>query len=388
MSRADIPLELAERLWRQGRVEAAVAACHDALAVDASDASVHALLSELYLAEGFYEEATAAASRAIEIDPGCAPALLTLGLAYDRRGGLWDRSILVWQELAEVAPEFVTAYVQLGEALSISGFETEAVDAWKQALVLDPRSARAMYDLAIAALKTEGMATALPGFRKAGELDASQDDFFFELAGVDRTLSSTALAGAAADRDGWLRTAYALASEEEFILAASFVRRALDTDPDDAEALGLAGYLYLRQGAANEAMAVCLRALVISSRTPTAVYVLGDAFARQGGLSRNAARVFGALAKAVPGSPMPQVLHGECLLALQRYGDACTAFEHAVRLDPTLVRARYGLAAALLVEGEYTRAQHQIARAAYYDTRDAGAFVGLWADHVADRDRT
>ena len=133
---------------------------------------------------------------------------------------------------------------------------------------------------------------------------------------------------------------------------------------------------------------MCLRALVISSRTPTAVYVLGDAFARQGGLSRNAARVFGALAKAVPASPMPQVLHGECLLALQRYGDACTAFEYAVHLDPTLVRARYGFAAALLVEGDYARAHHQIARAAYYDTRDGGAFVGLWADHVASRDRT
>ena len=48
-----------------------------------------------------------------------------------------------------------------------------------------------------------------------------------------------------------------------------------------------------------------------------------------------------------------------------------------MRLDPTLVRARYGLAATLLVEGEYTRAQHQIARAAYYDARDAGASIGL-----------
>jgi tetratricopeptide (TPR) repeat protein len=386
VSRVDIPLELAERLWRQGRVDSAVAACHDALGIDASDAAVHALLSELYLTQDFYEEAIAAASRAIEIDPSCAPALLTLGLAYDRRGGLWDRSVLVWQELSEVNPDFVTAHVQLGEALSVSGFEAEAIEAWKSALLLDPRCARAMYDLAIAAVKAEGMATALPGFRKAGELDASQDDFFFELAGVDRARSSTALAGAAADRDGWLRCAYALASEEDFLAAAGYVRRILDGDPDDAEALGLAGYLYLRQGAANEAMAVCLRALVGSSRTPTAVYVLGDAFARQGGLARNAARVFGALAKAVPASPMPQVLHGECLLALQRYRDASTAFTHAVRIDPTLVRARFGLAAALLVEGEYSRAQHEIMRAAYYDTREAGSFVALWADYLAGRD--
>ncbi len=41
-----------------------------------------------------------------------------------------------------------------------------------------------MYNMAIAALKKEGVATALPGFRKAGELDPSQDDLFFALADV------------------------------------------------------------------------------------------------------------------------------------------------------------------------------------------------------------
>ena len=97
---------------------------------------------------------------------------------------MWDQSILVWHELAEVRPELVTAHVQLGEAFAAAAFPDEAIDAWKPALELDPRESRAMYNLAVAALKREGMATALPGFRKAGELDPSQDDFFFSLAGV------------------------------------------------------------------------------------------------------------------------------------------------------------------------------------------------------------
>ncbi len=107
----------------------------------------------------------------------------------------------------------------------------------------------------------------------------------------------------------------------------------------------------------NEAMAVGLRALSVSTKTPTAVYVLGAAFAKRPGLNRNAARVFGALARAVPEHPMPHVLLAESLLGLQRYGQARHEYHAAVELDPTLVRARFGLAAALLTQGEYAPAR-------------------------------
>ena len=162
----------------------------------------------------FYDEAIRAATAAIELDPDCAPAYLALGLAYDRRGGMWDQSILVWHELAEVVPDLVTAHVQLGEAFAAAAFDEEAIEAWRAALELDPAEARAMYNLAVAALKREGMATALPGFRKAGELDPSQDDFFFALAGIDDDGTPAPDPDEVpADREARLRGASALARE-------------------------------------------------------------------------------------------------------------------------------------------------------------------------------
>jgi tetratricopeptide (TPR) repeat protein len=317
---------LAEGLARQGHVAPAVDACYQALRNDDDDPLVHALLADLFLSGDFYDEAISAATRAIELDPACAPAFLALGLAYDRRGGMWDQSILVWHELAEVVPDLVTAHVQLGEAFSAAAFDTEAIEAWRAALELDPTEARAMYNLAVAALKREGMATALPGFRKAGELDPSQDDFFFSLAGVF----------------------------------------------DDGTP-------------APEAMAVALRSLAVSTRTPTAVYVLGAAFAKRPGLNRNSARVFGALAKAVPEHPMPHVLLAESLLSLQRYSQAKASYLRAVELDPTCVRARFGLAAVLLTEGEYSRAHWEIRRAGYHDTRRQGLFWQLYDEYAEGR---
>jgi len=377
---------LAEDLARHGHVASAVSACYEALSSTETDPLTHALLSDLFLEGDFYDEAIRAASRAIELDPDCAPAYLSLGLAYDRRGGVWDQSILVWHELAEVVPDLVTAHVQLGEAFAAAAFEEEAIEAWKHALELDPHEARAMYNLAVAALKKEGMATALPGFRRAGELDPSQDDFFFALAGVyDDGSPAPDPADVGTDRASRLDAAFALAFEEDYFSAVELIRTILDENPDDAEALALAGYLYLKQDSVNEAMAVALRGLSVSTRVPTAVYVLGAAFAKRPGLNRNAARVFGALAKAVPEHPMPHVLLAESLLGLQRYAQAKDAYVSAVELDPTLVRARFGLAAVLLTEGEHSRAHHEIRRAAYHDTRRQGLFWRLYDSYAEGR---
>lgn len=376
----------AEGLARQGHVAPAVDACYQALKNDDADPLIHVLLSDLFLSRDFYDEAIASATRAIELDPECAPAYLSLGLAYDRRGGMGDQSILVWHELAEVVPDLVTAHVQLGEAFSAAAFDTEAIDAWRKALELDPTEARAMYNLAVAALKREGMATALPGFRKAGELDPSQDDFFFSLAGIyDDGTPAPDPAEVEPDRASRLAAAFALAFEEEYFGAADLIRLILDEDPNDAETLALAGYLYLKQEAANEAMAVALRSLAVSTHTSTAVYVLGAAFAKRPGLNRNSARVFGALAKAVADHPMPHVLLAESLLSLQRYSQAKASYLRAVELDPACVRARFGLAAVLLTEGEYSRAHWEIRRAAYHDTRRQGLFWRLYDSYAEGR---
>jgi tetratricopeptide (TPR) repeat protein len=377
---------VAESLARQGHVAAAVTACYDALGTEERDPVTYALLADLFLDGDFYEEAIRAATRAIELDPGCAPAYLALGLAYDRRGGMWDQSILVWHELAEVAPDLVTAHLQLGEALSAAAFPEEAIESWRTALALDAVEPRAMYNLALAALRREGMATALPGFRKAGELDPSQDDFFFALAGVhDDGQPAPDPVGVSSDRRSRLDAAFALAFEEDFFAAADLIRLILDEEDGDAEALALAGYLYLKQEAVNEAMAVALRALAVSTKTPTAVYVLGCAFAKRPGLNRNAARVFDALAKAVPEAPMPHVLLAESLLGLQLFDSAKASYMRAVELDPACVRARFGLAAVLLTEGEHALASWEIRRAAYHDTRRLDVFWRLYDEYAEKR---
>ncbi len=373
---------LAEDLSRAGRTGSAVEACVVALEDDPNDPIAHALLAELLLREDFYDRAIAEATEAIECDPSCAPAYLVLGLGYDRRGGMWDQSVLVWHELAEVVPDLVTAHVQLGEAFSAASFEGEAIEAWTRALELDPTEPRAMYDLAVAALRREGPATALPGFRRAGALDPSQDELFLDIVGVSGSERVPPVDELPDDRDARLEAAAVYAAREDFLGATEVVRKVLDRGAEDARALALAAYAYVKQEADNEAMACALRALQIAPDDAAALYCLGVVYAKRPGLYRQAARAWATLAYAVPEHPMPHVLLAEALVGLQRYARAREAYLVAVRLDPACVRARFGLAAVYVTEGRHAEASWEIRRAAYYDTKRKDLFWRLFDDYV------
>ncbi|MBN1192913.1 MAG: tetratricopeptide repeat protein [Coriobacteriia bacterium] len=378
-------LMTAEELARSGAVGAAVEACFEARALGDREPRVHALLAHLMLEGDFYDQAIAEATQAIEIDPNCSAAYLALGLAYDRHGGMSDQSVLVWHELAEVVPDLVTAHVQLGEAFAAAEFEDEALESWNRALELDPKEARATYNLAIASLKREGMALALPLFRQAGELDPSQDELFFRLLGLKEP-SSVPIdpAGVEPTREARIAAAGLALQAEDLFSAADLVRMVLDENPDDPEALALAAYAYLKQEAANEAMACALRALSLDPELPIALYCLGVVYARRTGLNRHAARVFIALAKRAGSHALVHVLLAESLMGLQRFEAAGGSYRRAVRLDPACVRARFGLAASCLTEGRHAEAQWEIRRAGYYDTKRQGLFWRLYDDYAGE----
>ncbi|MDY0087154.1 MAG: tetratricopeptide repeat protein [Coriobacteriia bacterium] len=374
-------LAQAEEFARQGNVAAALAAAEQALSVDDKDAHTHCLLAALMLDEGFNEPAVAAAARAIEIDTQCAAAYLVLGLAYDRIGGMGDRSVLVWHELAEVAPDLAIAYVQLGEALYSAALHDEAVSAWERALELDPRDSRATYLLAIAAQSRQGTGAALAGFRRAAEFDLGQDEFFFALAGFERlapppaALDIAHIGPGAAKR---LEVAYAFAAHEEYLKAAELIRAVLSESPDTVSALALAAYLYLKQDAINEATACALRAVALDGSDAAAIYALGMTLARRPALAHHATRLFSTLAEIAPSHTMSFVLLAESELALQHYAAAGDAYDRAIALDPGSVRALFGKAVVSLTQGDHSSAKWALGRAARFDIERAGCFWALY----------
>lgn len=388
MSERSPGLALAEDLARRGDVAGALSACERQLSADEGDARTHCLFAALMLGEGFNEPAAAAASRAIEIDTECAAAYLVLGLAYDRVFGMGDRSILVWHELAEVVPDLAIAHVQLGESLYSAGLHSEALDAWNHALTLSPRHPRTMYLLALAALKREGIAAALGGFRRAGEFDPDQDEFFFALAGFEHLACPAAAFDIAHIGSGVARrleAAYACASHGRYFEGSELIRAVLSESPEEVSALALAAHLYLKQDAVNEATACALRAVTLDGRSAVAICAVGMAFARRPALAHHTARLFSALAELASEHAMSFVLLGESEFALQHYAAAGEAYSRGVELDTGCVRALFGEAAVALTQGDHTRAEWAVRRAARADIERGGYFWTLY-DRPAGRE--
>ena len=175
-----------------------------------------------------------------------------------------------------------------------------------------------------------------------------------------------------------------LARAEDYFGAQDLVGGVLDIDPDDAPALALASYMYLKQEAVNEGMAIALRALIVDGE-------LTGRHLRPRRRLREAPGSGDALPRA--SSPRsPRRSHAtRCRTSCspsRSWGCSATArprtsYRRAVALDPACVRARFGLAAAYLTEGRHAEASWEIRRAAYYDTKRQGLFWRLYDDYAA-----
>lgn len=352
-----------------GRIDAAVRVCYETLALDDRDAGVHALLAQLMVLLGCDAEAIAAATRAIELDSGCAPAYLALGTAYDRSGTARDQALLVWHELAELTPEWPEAHVRLAEAYGAVDMDDDAEECWERALALDPHGVRALWGRSLVALRREGVGPALEFVRAAAEVDPEHDEFVRALA----TRAAASRAGAVGEVRA---TAHAAAIEalarDDALGALREARVALSADAGDALALAAASAAFQRQGADHEALATALRALEIEPDLPVTLAVLSQALHGWPGLARRRARVVIALAKAAPEEPHAHILLAESLLGLARFEQAEHAYRAALRLDAASVRAQYGLALVRLAQGSYADSSREARRGAALHIETSG----------------
>ena len=112
---------------------AAEASLRRALELVPHDGLVHMRLGLLLAALGRLDEATAAATRARDLDPLVAVRHTTLGIIqYDRRD--YDDGLRSMQRAIEVSPDYGAAYFGRGRILSAMGRHDEAIEATRLAL--------------------------------------------------------------------------------------------------------------------------------------------------------------------------------------------------------------------------------------------------------------
>ncbi|MFQ5409839.1 MAG: tetratricopeptide repeat protein, partial [Anaerolineales bacterium] len=194
-----------------GRLEEALSACNWAVELEPENRRAHTGLGEVFLARRQYAEAERAFQRAIELDPGAAAAFGGLGAAHLANGQL-PAAMAAYDRAAELEPDhpkhwsgrahvlaaqgkfedahaayrhaiglgglvgsdLAVAYNGFGAVCRVLGRPDEAVEAYQQAIVLDPSYAVPHSGLGVVFMEQgryEEAQSALQRALKLGELE-------------------------------------------------------------------------------------------------------------------------------------------------------------------------------------------------------------------------
>jgi tetratricopeptide (TPR) repeat protein/invasion protein IalB len=127
-------------LCQQATGEEAIAACTRMLALNPKNAVVFVVRGVAYFRRGDYDDAISDYERAIRLDPKLAVAYNDRGDAYNHKGD-YDRAISDYEQAIRLDPKLAIAYNNRGDAYNHKGDYDRAISDYEQAIRLDPKLA-------------------------------------------------------------------------------------------------------------------------------------------------------------------------------------------------------------------------------------------------------
>ena len=315
---------LGQALNAQRRRDEADVAYKQAIRIDGMNVLARVGLGELRIAEGLGEQAAHEFELAFQRQPTLVAAHLGLGNAL----ALQDRNVdalQCYEQALALNPRLPEAEYAAGFALARLGRPQEAETRYRRALTMRPDFAAAWVSLG-SLLRGRGQdAWASAALHRAVELRPDLIAGWINLAILERERRRPEQA------EAHLRTAFALnpaqietliawcqfrAAQNDLAGAWSWLRRALLSEPCNAEAVNVHGILLHSDGRFAEAVFAFERAEQLGSKSAASN-------------------------------------RGNSLLDLGRMPEALRAHEQAVEADPTHPGARYNLALTRLRLGEW-----------------------------------
>lgn len=142
---ADAALRYSSLLATEGKVEKAIQLLKDAAKEDPQNAYLHYILGECFLKTGNKDEAIAAISKALAIDPLMKSAYLKLSELYKGDNSKLEKLLL---KIITEIPQSSEAYCRLAEFYYHQGALRKAIATLKEAFTVDPQNPRIASNLA------------------------------------------------------------------------------------------------------------------------------------------------------------------------------------------------------------------------------------------------
>lgn len=139
-------VNLGEALGEQGKTDAAVRHCYEALRIKPDLVTPHLNLGVALRGQGNLNEAVNHFSMALQIKPDCAEAYYELGDTLIRKGD-FSGAIEHYLEAIRIKPDYVKAYKNLGVLLVRQNKNKAAIHNFSKAIQINPNYADVYYNL-------------------------------------------------------------------------------------------------------------------------------------------------------------------------------------------------------------------------------------------------
>jgi tetratricopeptide (TPR) repeat protein len=170
-----------QALFKQGKVDEAVAEYEQAVAIDPNLDAARLGLGEALMQERKFDAATEQFSKVLEANPENSAARLQIGVLRGWQGR-YDEAIAAFSEVLRRHPDDVAAHNNLGNVLTLQGKYEEALKHFEKAVQLSPNHATAHNNLALAYKRLGRTADAVAEYREAIRLNPEQTEAINNLA--------------------------------------------------------------------------------------------------------------------------------------------------------------------------------------------------------------
>jgi tetratricopeptide (TPR) repeat protein len=279
-------------LYRQGDIDAAMAAYEQAAALDPADPTPLVSLSQLLTLRGRTAEGVERAREAIGAAPDSAPALAALCMALDWDAGVGEQNKLqdalnACLSAIDLDPTYAEAHAYLAEVYADLGQTGQAVEQARLAVTLDDASVFAHRDLGYALEKQRNYQQAVAAYERASQIHPRLAQPYVDLGRIHKSQNRYQQALAAYEKATVVdpRSAYAaywlaLAYFEtgDYQRAAVVLKNATEVDPRYGPAWGQLGLTYYVLGNYEDAVPAFRQAIDRGAVKNEYYYELGLAY--------------------------------------------------------------------------------------------------------------
>jgi Flp pilus assembly protein TadD len=296
------------------------------------------------------------------LSAGCDENIQPAAIALQRHD-LQTASTILEHARAECAKS-AWFYELTGVAAGLSGNSVAAEQAYRQAVSLDPRSARLLANLGIACLTNKKPNDAINALQRSVLIDSKDSPVLFTLGTLLAQQENYAKAIEylrkipAADSDDavYFNLGLAYSHVRQFESARACYFQAIDKHPNHLEAYFRVGLDYAAIGDSRKAVPWLFRALQQEESRADISYSLVEQLLRLGYL-KTAREVVAASLEKNPGDPLLAVAGGDTDRQAGNSAAAAAKYKEALERKPRLVAALVGLAQLAMDAGKEDEAR-------------------------------